>query len=411
MINLIKSLENEPSTNKKIELLKNFKDKTLLKEVLFYTLNPEFNYFIKKLPKMKTYKADDFVEDWVDFRRWLDCLNKRLVTGNEAITKTIELLELMTPEIQELCKRILFRDLRCNVSDSIVNKVFPKLIPEFKVQLANKYNPDKKYKNQLWAASRKMDGLRCVFKNGKLYTRNGKEVVGFDHIVKELTPLGDYDLIVGELYSPDIPFQEIQGYVMRNKNVVEEDKRKIFYNIFAMLKPKLTTAEMVENIEALSLTREFVKGKMKTPWEYLRFVDYEIIDNDFDKIKELDSKYVAEGYEGVMLRSMDVVYDWKRSDALVKYKSFKEEDLLIVDAVEGTGKYKGMLGAFVCEGKVEGHKVKTECGSGFNDEQRVEFWKNRKEMIGLKAEIKFQGLTDDKSSLRFPIFKGTKEDR
>lgn len=409
MINLIKSLENEPSTNKKIELLKQFKDKVLLKEVLFYTLNPEYNYFIKKLPKMGTGQAGkDFKIAWYSIKGLLDALNAREITGNDAIKATTDILSDLTPNSQELAKRILFRDLRCNVSDKIANKVFPKLIPTFSVQLANKYDPKKKYKNDKWAASRKMDGLRCVFKNGKLYTRNGKEVVGFEHIVEELKTLGEYDLIDGELYSPDIPFQEIQGYVMRKKNVVEEDKKKIFFNIFVILPTcGTTTCNMVNAIKGIP---EGFKN-LGVSFKYLRFVDYEIIPNDFDKIKALDNKFVAEGYEGVMLRSMDVVYDWKRSDALVKYKSFKEEDLTIVDAIEGKGKYKGMLGAFVCEGKVEGHKVKTEVGSGFSDEQREEFWKEKKTIIGILAEIKYQNLSDDNSSLRFPIFIKFKLDR
>jgi DNA ligase 1 len=403
MINLIKSLENEPSTNKKIELLKQFKDKVLLKEVLFYTLNPEYNYFIKKLPKMGTGQAGkDFKIAWYSIKGLLDALNAREITGNDAIKATTDILSDLTPNSQELAKRILFRDLRCNVSDKIANKVFPKLIPTFSVQLANKYDPKKKYKNDKWAASRKMDGLRCVFKNGKLYTRNGKEVVGFEHIVEELKTLGEYDLIDGELYSPDIPFQEIQGYVMRKKNVVEEDKKKIFFNIFAMLKPKRTTAEMVSDIE---------KRRQANHRKYLRFVEYEIILNDFEKIKALDEQYVMEGYEGVMLRSMEQVYDWKRSDALVKYKNFIEDDLEIIEAIEGKGKYKGMLGAFLCRGKIMGYNIEAEVGSGFNDEQRKEFWKNRKRMIGMKIEAKYQGLTDDKTSLRFPIFRKTKEDR
>jgi DNA ligase-1 len=388
-----------------MELLKQFKDKALLKEVLFYTLNPEFNYYIKKLPEMQTGKIS-FENGWSIIKLNLDYLNQRKYTGHEAIERTVFVLEQLNPEAQDIAKRILFRDLRCNVSDSIVNKVFPKLIPEFKVQLANKYDPDKKYKNQMWAASRKMDGLRCAFVNGKLYTRNGKEVFGFDHIVEELNTLGTYDLIDGELYSPEIPFQEIQGYVMRKKNVVEEDKKKIFYNIFVMLDGGMTTTQKM--IDKMELTSHWSKT---WPFQYLRFVEYEIIPNDFDKIKELNDKYVAEGYEGVMLRSMNQVYDWKRSDALLKYKSFKESDLKIVDMVEGEGKYKGMLGAFVCEGKVEGHKVKTEVGSGFNDEQREEFWKEKKTIIGTLAEIKYQNLSDDNSSLRFPIFLKFKLDR
>lgn len=401
MIKLIKDLETNGSTLKKAELLKNFKDKALLKEVLFYALNPEFNYYIKKLPKMQT-GSTGFIGAWAMMKPWLDKLNARERTGNDAIEATVRMFEFFTPEAQELCKRILFRDLRCNVSDTITNKVFPKLIPEFKVQLANKYDPNKKYKNEFWAASRKMDGLRCVFKNGKLYTRNGKEVVGFEHIVEELKTLGDFSLIDGELYSPDVAFEQIQGYVTRNKNVVAEDKQKIFYNIFAMLTPKLTTTEMVIDIE---------KRRQTNHRKYLRFVEYVIIENDFEKIKELDERWVAEGLEGVMLRSFNQVYDWKRSDALVKYKSFKEEDLTIVDTVEGKGKYQGMLGKFVCEGVVEGYNIKTECGSGLNDTQRAEFWKNRKSLVGKKIEVKYQNLTGDNSSLRFPIFRKFKLDR
>jgi DNA ligase 1 len=85
--------------------------------------------------------------------------------------------------------------------------------------------------------------------------------------------------------------------------------------------------------------------------------------------------------------------------------------LEIIDAIEGKGKYKGMLGAFLCRGKITGYNIEAEVGSGFNDEQRVEFWKKRKQMIGTKIEVKYQGLTDDGTSLRFPIFRKTKEDR
>jgi len=402
MIKLIRDLESNSSTLKKAELLKEFGNKELLKRVLFYALDPNLNFYIKKLPTLKTGKTT-FETGWIMFEKHLGNLNSRLYTGNDAVQRTVELLEKFNPESQELAKRVLFRDLRCNVSDTITNKVFPKLVSEFKVQLANTFNPEKKYKNQLWAASRKMDGLRCVFKNGKLFTRNGKEVVGFEHIVEELNSLGDYNLIDGELYSHDIPFQEIQGCVTRNKNVVEEDKKKIFYNIFAMLKSdKTTTPEMLLDIE---------KRRVANHRKYIHFVEYRIIDTDFEKIKALDKEWVNEGYEGVMLRSIDKVYDWKRSDALLKYKSFKEEDLTIVDTVEGNGKYQGMLGKFVCEGVVEGHFIKSECGSGLNDAQRVEFWKKRKQMVGTKIEVKYQGLTDDKTSLRFPIFRKTKEDR
>jgi len=154
---LINELETNASTLKKAELISEFTDKTLLKEILFYTLNPYYNYYIKKLPEMKTGKLN-FEKGWEWVKPLLVDLNARLTTGHEAIRTTVGVLESLNPEAQEIAKRILFRDLRCSVSDKISNKVFPGLVPEFKVQLANKYDPAKKYKNTLWAASRKMDG-------------------------------------------------------------------------------------------------------------------------------------------------------------------------------------------------------------------------------------------------------------
>lgn len=405
MLNLIKSLENEPSTNKKIELLKQFKNKALLKEVLFYAFNPEFNYYIKKLPKMQTGKMN-FEKGWEWVKPLLDDLNARLTTGNGAIETTIAVLSQLTPESQELAKRILFRDLRCNVSATITNKVFPKLIPEFKVQLANKYDPKKKYKTQKFATSAKLDGLRCVFKNGKLWTRNGKEIVGFNHIIEELKTLGEFNLVDGELYSHSLDFQTIQGYVLKHKNINEEEKKQIFYNVFAILMEGTTTESMINHMKRLN---DFNGKKLK----YIKFLEYEVIENNFEKIKELDRKWVSMGYEGLMLRSWDVVYAYKRSDDLLKFKSFFEESLTVVGALEGKGKYQGMLGKFICEGVVEGYNVKTEVGSGFNDEQRKEFWKKKKSLIGKLISVKYQGVTttDGENSLRFPIFRGFQLDR
>jgi DNA ligase-1 len=251
-----------------------------------------------------------------------------------------------------------------------------------------------------------LDGLRCVFKNGKLWTRNGKEIVGFNHIIEELKTLGEFNLVDGELYSHSLDFQTIQGYVLSHKNINEEEKKQIFYNVFVILMDGTTTESMINHMKRLN---DFNGKKLK----YIKFLEYEVINNDFEKIKELDRKWVSMGYEGLMLRSWDVVYAYKRSDDLLKFKSFFEESLTVVGALEGKGKYQGMLGKFICEGVVEGYNVKTEVGSGFNDKQREEFWKKKKSLIGKLISVKYQGVTttDGENSLRFPIFRGFQLDR
>ena len=86
---LINDLETNASTLKKAELISEFTDKTLLKEVLFYTLNPYYNYYIKKLPAMKT-GGNDFETAWIPFKMHLDTLNERKFTGHDAIARTVK---------------------------------------------------------------------------------------------------------------------------------------------------------------------------------------------------------------------------------------------------------------------------------------------------------------------------------
>ena len=77
--------------------------------------------------------------------------------------------------------------------------------------------------------------------------------------------------------------------------------------------------------------------------------------------------------EGAMLNKI-VPYYCKRHTGLIKIKAFKHSDLRIIGYEEGTNKYKEMLGAIIVDYK--GNEVNV--GSGFTDEQRKEFWENKK---------------------------------
>lgn len=79
-------------------------------------------------------------------------------------------------------------------------------------------------------------------------------------------------------------------------------------------------------------------------------------------------------------------------------------DLPIIGYKEGTGRLKGMLGAFVLNYK--GNEV--EVGSGFTDEQRTIYWRLKYEIAGMLCEVKYKGISSDKNtgleSLQFPVF-------
>jgi DNA ligase-1 len=81
---------------------------------------------------------------------------------------------------------------------------------------------------------------------------------------------------------------------------------------------------------------------------------------------------VADGYEGLILRSSRDIIQRKRTKNILKYKTFWDMEALIVAPVEGKGKLVGMLGALLCEVDGKGFEV----GSGFSDDERKKIWQN-----------------------------------
>lgn len=86
---------------------------------------------------------------------------------------------------------------------------------------------------------------------------------------------------------------------------------------------------------------------------------------------------------------------------------YKYIDLTIIDMEEGSDKYEGMLGALVCTGIEDGKEIVVNVGSGLTDEERVQYWLYKKEVIGKVAEIAYDVITKNmlgSYSLRFPRF-------
>ena len=94
----------------------------------------------------------------------------------------------------------------------------------------------------------------------------------------------------------------------------------------------------------------------------------------------------------------------------MKVKYNESLDLKVVDILEGTNKYKGMMGALVVDYK--GYRVGV--GSGFSDEERQRFWDNPEEIIGKTIEVDTFGESKDQLgnvSLNCPIFRGVRYDK
>ncbi len=256
--------------------------------------------------------------------------------------------------------------------------------------LAHDYNKRGKSIKFPCYVQRKYDGTRCVGMPGKgLFSRNRKAYPHMKHIIAEINKLPPSIILDGELYSDTLTFQEIVGLVKREtlKAGDEEKQLQIKFHIYDIIN------DMPYEQRYANLMMLFKRYKFK----YLALVKTDVCESE-DQMKELHSQYVAEGYEGIMLRNKTGAYKNARSADLQKYKEFFDDEYEVVNYKEGEGQEEGCV-LWICktpEGKI------FNCRPRGSREERCDLFINGKKYIGKNLTVRFQELTDDKVP-RFPV--------
>jgi DNA ligase 1 len=271
-------------------------------------------------------------------------------------------------------------------------------------------------------ASPKLDGVRCLIRDGQAVSRNLKLIPnGF---VQEL--LGgiehglDGELIVGDPRHPQC-FQTSQSGVM------SRDGRPNFtfwvfdrWDLDGSFNERLNSARLaVKNIDYASKPRTTA---------FVKHVAHKLIATAAELI-EYEGQQLAYGFEGVMLRRPDGAYKQGRSTLregiLLKLKRFADSEAIVIGYTEletnqnaaTTDKLghtvrsshkankvgAGKLGSLMVRDVVSG--VEFEIGTGFDEAARVGLWASREGLAGRVLTYKYQP-TGVKDKPRFPVFKG-----
>ena len=422
MIHTILELQSAKGTNEKKAVIEKYSDNEWFKTFLFYALNPTLTYHLSESTLQMTteeinrYKLSDGENI---FDNIFNCC--ALLSQVRGITdKTVEDVKKMLAKYEdsrrEIYIQLLSKTIRLGVKAKTVNKIIPNLIPEWEVQQA--FPIDKypiKEGTEFWL-SQKLNGVRATFYEGKLLARSGVTYTNLDHIIKEISWVDTAGFVLdGELtlldkrgLSDNEAFRESTGII----NSDSVDKTGICYTVFDMIpKNDFESAHPCLNYSqrrlALDqLSKQLVDDKCR----YTSVLPILYHGTDINQIPILLDQMVREDKEGLML-NMDVPYKRNRHKGILKIKRFYTMDLPIIGYEEGTGRLQGTLGAFVLDYK--GNEVKV--GSGFSDEQRETFWKDRDEMIGSLCEVKYKEISSDKKtgleSLQFPVFVGMRYDK
>jgi ATP-dependent DNA ligase len=243
-------------------------------------------------------------------------------------------------------------------------------------------------------AQRKLDGVRCVAIAGKgLFSRNGKPMsTHLTAIRAEIDSLPAGTILDGELYADkgNLTFQEIVG--LAKKGTLRGDDVDKLKHLYLCVYDTIRDGSNKDRNKWLSTL--FTERK----FQHLRLLPSDIC-NSLEDAKFFHAMYVAEGYEGLILRN--VKGDYKighRSKDLQKYKEFLDEEFAIVGFKEGDGVEKGCV-LWRCATK-EGAEF--DCRPRGSREERAVLFRNGRSYIGKPLTVRFQEWTDDKLP-RFPV--------
>jgi len=423
---VISDLENHPSRlNKEAIILAQAEaGNTEFFEGARLALDAMITFGLKQIPEKKD--EDGTGIDWDTFNGVAQRLRNRDLTGNDARDAVAALTKQATrAQWNGWYRRILIKDLRCGASEKTINKMVEKKyanysIPVFSCQLAHdSANHETKVSGKKLIEV-KLDGVRVITivrASGvvDMFSRNGKELVNFPHIVKQISdvikqqdPSKSMDVVLdGEIMSSS--FQDLMKQVHRKSDVEAGDA---VLNLFDVL--PLADFEKGSYDKDQTTRSQMVKFWVETNQASLPNVTYvanELVDLDTSigkkRFKEINQKAIDGGYEGIMIKDPDAGYATKRSVAWLKLKPFIEVSLTVTAVEEGTGKNVGKLGALVCEGEDDGKTISVNVGSGFSDDDRASYWSSRDEVVGKIVEVRADAVTQNQDgtySLRFPRF-------
>lgn len=425
---VVEQLRNTSGTKAKEEILKGLEGdlKALFLLILDYTYNTNKIYNIGKA-KVKgimelNSTLDIMTTKHINYFSKLDELAGKSGVNDEYLKSLIKDIVFSFPlDTRELAVCILLKDLKIGMNIKSINKVFPKLLPQFDVQLATKY--EKRIEHLVGeeiTVTIKEDGVRGVVMLSPLgdissKTRQNKAIEGIREIENEI--LNSFRIPKGIVLDGEFVYNG-------KENITSAERYRKTMEIIG------SKDNNKENLDFIAFDivdyQSFINQEITKPYKERRRMLEEVLvghklirpverkyQGTYDEtiVSELLQEALDNDQEGVMININNAPYDFKRSNNLIKVKKMYTVDLKITGYEEGADKYEGMLGAILVDYK--GYSVGV--GSGFKDHERVALWEHPEEMVGKIVEIQYfeesTNKKDDSLSLRFPIFKGFRDDK
>lgn len=207
----------------------------------------------------------------------------------------------------------------------------------------------------------------------------------------------------GELFAGRDDFQGMG--VVRKKVPIDEEWFKIKYYVYDL--PEITEPfneryellkKVVSDIEENWSTFVSTNPKLKDVTCPVVLCEHTMVES-IDHMKTFYKSVLDTGGEGIMLKDPKCSYDKNRSNHLLKYKPKFDSEAIIVGYKDGSNKYEGMLGSFICEPlinhdshqEIDGDINHRFATSGMNDDIRKSYLGSHP--IGTIITYEYSGFT------------------
>lgn len=240
-----------------------------------------------------------------------------------------------------------------------------------------------------WWWSDKLDGVRAEWNGHSFWTRAGKPIAAPEWFVAQMPALP----MDGELFLGPGRFQETVS-VVRKADGRDPRWRQIRFHAF-------DAPTVYGGFEA----RDLALGQEARKSPVVVHVKQERV-KPSDTVPKLLAAAERRGQEGIMLRKPESFYERKRSNTLLKVKSFHSAEARITGYTKGTGKHTGRLGAYTVEATGTGgvrRGVRFKIGTGISDAER-----DRPYPKGTVVTFTYQELTNS-GTPRFPAMVGARD--
>lgn len=240
-----------------------------------------------------------------------------------------------------------------------------------------------------------------------MFSREG-EYMNFSHIREDILKVinrnfthffGEDFWLDGEIYSHKEDFDFINGTYRKFKEVDIEQQKKLEYHIYDAFNPNLLEDYIIRE-------QKYIAPLFNFPTNSLRRVEGKLLNANQELLDKHLEEFVSKGYEGIMVRKINMPYEFKRTSQLLKYKPERKEDKEFECIGVNESAYGNMVGSMI---------FKLDNGETFKgtpnvpQERCIEWWENKDQIIGKKFTVVFNGYTQY-GKPRFPRVKAIRED-